>query len=344
MKQDMKNWFRVSIIVYHFRIFGNWYIKLQCIWKKGVFIYFRIVAKYGIKKICLLIYNNNKESCCIFVKLSTNRWEEFFMSQNWLNLDGKVAIVTGGASGIGKHIAQSLVQVGATAVVVDMNVQTGTEAEGVFYVQCDVTDRTSVQAMVDLVVEKYGKIDALVNNAGINLPRLLVDVVGEQPQYELDDNAFEKMFAVNVKGVFLCAQACAKQMVKQKSGVIINMSSESGKEGSQGQSAYAATKGAVDSFTRSWAKELGKYQIRVLACAPGIMEATGLRTTAYNEALAYTRGCKPEELSTDYSKVIPLGRDGKLDEVGDLVTYLISDRASYIAGTTINISGGKSRG
>ncbi len=266
------------------------------------------------------------------------------MSQNWLNLDGKVAIVTGGASGIGKHIAQSLVREGATTVVVDMNVQTGTETEGIFYVQCDVTDRNSVEKMVAFVVEKYGKIDALINNAGINLPRLLVDVVGEQPQYELNDTAFEKMFAVNVKGVFLCAQACAKQMVKQKSGVIVNMSSESGKEGSQGQSAYAATKGAVDSFTRSWAKELGKYQIRVLACAPGIMEATGLRTEAYNAALAYTRGCKPEELSTDYSKVIPLGKDGKLDEVGDLVTYLISERASYITGTTINISGGKSRG
>ena len=74
------------------------------------------------------------------------------------------------------------------------------------------------------------------------------------------------------------------------------------------------------------------------------MEATGLRTPAYNEALAYTRGCKPEDLSTDYSKVIPMGRDGKLDEVGDLVAYLVSDRASYIAGTTVNISGGKSRG
>lgn len=268
------------------------------------------------------------------------------MSQNWLNLDGKVVIVTGGASGIGKHIAQSLVREGATTVVVDMNVQTGTETEteGIFYVKCDVTDRTSVQEMMDLVIQKYGKIDARVNNAGVNLPRLLVDVAEEQPQYELDDNAFEKMFAVNVKGVFLCAQACAKQMMKQKRGVIINMSSESGKEGFQGQSAYAATKGAVDSFTRSWAKELGKYQIRVLACVPEIMEATGLRTVAYNEALAYTRGCKPEELSIDYSKVIPLGRDGKLDEVGDLVTYLISDRASYIAGTTINISGGKSRG
>ena len=103
------------------------------------------------------------------------------------------------------------------------------------------------------------------------------------------------------------------------------MSSESGKEGSQGQSAYSATKGAVDSFTRSWAKELGKYNVRVVACAPGIMEATGLRTTAYNEALAYTRGVKP-------------------DEVGSLVAYLVSDQASYITGTTVNISGGKSRG
>jgi sorbitol-6-phosphate 2-dehydrogenase len=152
------------------------------------------------------------------------------------------------------------------------------------------------------------------------------------------------MFGVNVKGLFLVAQACARVMLKQGGGVILNMSSESGKEGSQGQSAYSATKGACDSFTRSWAKELGKYNIRVLAVAPGIMEATGLRTPAYNEALAYTRGVKPENLSTDYSKTIPLGRDGKLDEVGNTVAFLVSDRASYITGTTINVSGGKSRG
>ncbi|KIR01726.1 3-oxoacyl-[acyl-carrier protein] reductase [Lachnospiraceae bacterium TWA4] len=263
---------------------------------------------------------------------------------NWLGLEGKVVIVTGGASGIGKHVVDTLVSVGAKAVAVDMNVETGDELDGAYCVKCNVTDVDSVQNMVDEVIKKYGRIDALVNNAGINLPRLLVDVVGEKPQYELNADSFDKMFAVNVKGVFLCAQACAKHMVKQGGGVILNMSSESGKEGSQGQSAYSATKGAVDSFTRSWAKELGKYHVRVLACAPGIMEATGLRTPAYNEALAYTRGCKPEELSTDYTKVIPLGRDGKLDEVGDLVAYLVSDRASYIAGTTINISGGKSRG
>ena len=160
-----------------------------------------------------------------------------------------------------------------------------------------------------------------------SLPRLLVDVKGEKPEYELNEKSFNIMFNINVKGLMYCAQAAAKQMLKQGGGVIINMSSESGKEGSQGQSAYSATKGACDSFTRSWAKELGKYNIRVVAVAPGIMEATGLRTPAYND-----------------TKVIPMGRDGKLDEVGELVAYLVSDRSSYIAGTTINISGGKSRG
>ena len=266
------------------------------------------------------------------------------MEKGWLGLEGRVVIITGGASGIGRHVAQTLTAAGAQAVIADMTVETGAELDGAYCVKCNVTDPANVQAMADAVVAQYGKIDALVNNAGINMPRLLVDVAGEKPEYELNEASFGKMFDINVKGVFLCAQACARQMLKQGGGVIVNMSSESGKEGSQGQSAYSATKGAVDSFTRSWAKELGKHNIRVVACAPGIMEATGLRSPAYNDALAYTRGCKPEELSTDYTKVIPLGRDGKLDEVGNLVAFLVSDRASYITGTTINISGGKSRG
>ena len=253
------------------------------------------------------------------------------MEKGWLGLEDRVVIVTGGASGIGKHVAQTLMAAGAKAVVADMTVETGGTMDGAYCVKCNVTDPASVQAMADAVIAKYGRIDALVNNAGINMPRLLVDVAGEKPEYELNEASFGKMFDINVKSVFLCAQACARQMLKQGGGVIVNMSSESGKEGSQGQSAYSATKGAVDSFTRSWAKELGKHNIRVVACAPGIMEATGLRSPAYNDALAYTRGCKPEELSTDYSKVIPM-------------PYLFSDRASYIAGTTINISGGKSRG
>ena len=180
------------------------------------------------------------------------------MNENWLGLDGQVVIVTGGASGIGKHVVDTLVKVGANAVAVDLNVKTGDELDGAYCVQCNVTDPESVNQMVQAVLEKYGKIDALVNNAGINLPRLLVDVKGEKPEYELNEDSFGKMFAVNVKGVFLCAQAVARELVKQGHGVILNMSSESGKEGSQGQSAYSATKGAVDSFTRSWAEELGK--------------------------------------------------------------------------------------
>ena len=190
------------------------------------------------------------------------------MNHDWLGLEDRVVVVTGGASGIGKHVVSTLLAAGAKAVVADMNVKTGDMLDGAYCVQCNVTDHASVQAMVDAVVTRFGRIDALVNNAGINLPRLLVDVKGERPDYELNDDTFNKMFDVNVRGVFLCAQACAKQMLKQGGGVIVNMSSESGKEGSQGQSVYSATKGAVDSFTRSWAKELGKYHIRVLACAP----------------------------------------------------------------------------
>ena len=124
------------------------------------------------------------------------------------------------------------------------------------------------------------------------------------------------------------------------------MSSESGIEGSEGQSIYAATKNAVNSFTRSWAKEFGKYGVRVVGVAPGILEATGLRTIAYEEALAYTRGITVDELRKGYAstKTTPLGRSGRLTEVADLVVYLASDRASYIHGVTYNVAGGKTRG
>ena len=112
----------------------------------------------------------------------------------------------------------------------------------------------------------------------------------EGHQYELDEAVWDKVMNVNLKGVFLCAQAAAREMVRQGSGVILNMSSESGLEGSEGQSVYAASKNAVNSLTRSWAKELGKKGVRVVGVAPGILEATGLRTLAYETALAYTRG------------------------------------------------------
>lgn len=266
------------------------------------------------------------------------------MAQSWLKLENKVAIITGGASGIGAKITESLLQNGVKAVVADLNVTTGEQPDGTYHIQCNVTNKESVEQMVKHAVDHFGTIDILVNNAGVNLPRLLIDFVGKKPEYELNEKDFDFMVAVNQKGPFFCAQEAARVMVEKKSGVIINISSEAGMEGSAGQSVYSATKGAVNGFTRSWAKELGKFNIRVVGVAPGINEQTGLTTPAYNEALAYTRGVTVEGLNTDYTKVIPLGRPGTLEEIGALVTYLASERSSYVTGTTLNISGGKSRG
>ncbi|MBU8567175.1 SDR family oxidoreductase [Virgibacillus pantothenticus] len=266
------------------------------------------------------------------------------MNQNWLDLDGKVAIVTGGASGIGFQIVNELLNNGAKVVVADLHGEEGEQENQSYFIPCDVSNKKMVIDTVGKTVELFGKVDILINNAGVNLPRLLVDDRKEKPEYELTEDDFDLMVGVNQKGTYLFSQAAAKQMLKQKKGVIINVASEAGQEGSAGQSCYSATKGAVISFTRAWAKELGKFNIRVVGLAPGVIEATGLRTDAYNEALAYTRNVKVNELSTDYSKSIPLGREGKLTEIAHLAAFLASDKSSYITGTTVNISGGKSRG
>ena len=187
---------------------------------------------------------------------------------SWLELEGKSIIVTGGASGIGRACVQELLNDGAWVTVSDL-AETAPEFDvsrgKLLYVQTDVTKKESVDAMVAKVVAAFGRVDAIVNNAGINIPRLLVD---EGRQYELDENVFDKVMNVNVKGLFFCSQAAAREMVKAGSGVIINMSSECGLEGSEGQSVYAASKGAVNALTRSWAKELGKKHIRVVGVAP----------------------------------------------------------------------------
>ncbi len=267
------------------------------------------------------------------------------MSDSWLGLDTKRVIVTGGASGIGKHIVEGLCRAGATVACLDLSVEDGLDPQTRAHnFRVDITDPAAVEETVTRIEDELGGITTLVNNAGVNLPRLLVDVQGEHPEYELDARSFDFMFGVNVKGALLMAQAVARRLVKAGSGTIVNVSSEAGSEGSKGQSAYSASKGAMNGFTLSWAKELGPLGIRVVGIAPGILEPTGLRNPAYNEALAYTRNTTVDNLSPDYAKVIPIGRPGKLDEVADLVVYLTSDRSSYITGTTVTITGGKSRG
>jgi sorbitol-6-phosphate 2-dehydrogenase len=272
-----------------------------------------------------------------------------------IDLTGKVGIVTGGASGIGKAISARLARAGAIVVIADVNEEEGHKAENELngnspaekgpcaeFISADVSLKASVEAMVNKAADKYGKIDFLVNNAGILIPRLLVDPAGRE---EVTEEIFDKMVAINQKGSLFCAQAVARKMLESGvKGVVVNVSSESGLEGSQGQSVYASTKAAQYSFTRSWAKELGIYGIRVVGVAPGILETTGLRTGEYERALAYTRGITVEKLRESYEKVsIPLGRVGRLEEVANTVCFLISGYASYITGTVVNISGGKSR-
>ena len=266
---------------------------------------------------------------------------------NWLNLEGKVVIVTGGACGIGLAVVEEFLADGAKVVVSDINDNPpafkGATADNMIYVKTDVSSKEDVDAMVAKTVETFGTVDVIVNNAGINIPRLLVDEAG---QYELDENVWDKVMNVNVKGLFFCAQAAARIMKAKKDGVIINMSSECGLEGSEGQSVYAASKAAVNALTRSWAKELGKFGIRVVGIAPGILEATGLRTISYETALAYTRGITVDQLRAGYSKTgtTPRGRSGKLAEVASAVAFMASEKAGYVDGVTLNVAGGKTRG
>lgn len=267
--------------------------------------------------------------------------------QTWLNLQDKVIIVTGGASGIGLAIVEELLAQGANVQMVDIH-GGAAKHEGnndYHFWPTDISSAKEVHHTLDEIIQRFGRIDGLVNNAGVNFPRLLVDEKAPAGKYELNEAAFEKMVNINQKGVFLMSQAVARQMVKQRNGVIVNVSSESGLEGSEGQSCYAATKAALNSFTRSWSKELGKHGIRVVGIAPGILEKTGLRTPEYEEALAWTRNITVDQLREGYSKnAIPIGRSGRLTEVADFVCYLLSERASYITGVTTNIAGGKTRG
>lgn len=241
-------------------------------------------------------------------------------------LTQKVSIITGAAQGIGLATALKFAQEGAIVVVCDVKpsaveaaVQqcqaTGATAMGLVV---DVTQREMVDGMVKAVLEKFGRIDVLVNNAGITQDARLQKMTLEQ---------FDKVIDVNLRGVFHCAQAVADSMVAQGSGVILNASSVVGIYGNYGQTNYAATKFGVIGFTKTWARELGPKGIRVNAVAPGFIATPIL-------------GSIPEKMMEDMVQRIPLKRMGKPEDIANVYAFLASDEAAYVNGAVIEVSGG----
>ena len=241
-------------------------------------------------------------------------------------LQNKVSLITGAAQGIGLATALKFASEGAIVIVCDIRQAAIDEAvsqcralgaQAVGHVM-DVTQRGRVDAVVAQVLEQFGRIDVLVNNAGITQDARLQKMTLEQ---------FDRVIDVNLRGVFHCAQAVTDAMVAQGSGVILNASSVVGIYGNFGQTNYAATKFGVIGFTKTWSRELGPKGIRVNAVAPGFVTTQILATI-------------PDNVLKEMEHRVPLKRLGKPEEIANVYAFLASDEASYINGAVIEVSGG----
>jgi 3-oxoacyl-[acyl-carrier protein] reductase len=243
-------------------------------------------------------------------------------------LNNKVCLITGAAQGIGLATAETFAREGAIVVLADLKSDAvnaavercralGAQAEGH---ALDVTDRARVAAVVAEVLARHGRIDVLVNNAGITQDARLQKMTLEQ---------FDRVIDVNLRGVFHCAQLVADAMVQQGSGVILNASSVVGIYGNYGQTNYAASKFGVIGFTKTWARELGPKGVRVNAVAPGFIETPILGTI-------------PDKVIAEMQQRVPLRRLGRPEEIASVYAFLASDDASYVNGAVIEVSGGMS--
>ena len=249
---------------------------------------------------------------------------------NSFDLKGRVALVTGSSSGIGRAAAEALAANGARVAINFHHNEAGAEAArseivGVggkaIVVQADVTQASEVQQLVEHTVSEFGPIDILVNNAGSLIERLKI--------LELTEERWDEVIDLNLKSAFLCSKAVAGSMMERKTGAIINVSSIAGRNGGAlGSIHYSAAKGGVITFTKGLAKELAPFGVRVNAISPGVID------TPYHEQFS-----SPEMMKT-YAGMIPLGRVGTPAEVGKVICFLASDAASYLAGETIEINGG----
>ena len=233
-----------------------------------------------------------------------------------MRLTDRICIVTGAAQGIGAATVARLAAEGATVIGCDRRAEPIEGAAESLAV--DVTDREQVDAMVAAVLARHGRIDVLVNNAGITKDARLVKMTLAQ---------FDAVIDVNLRGVFHCAQAVASAMIEQGRGVILNASSVVGLYGNFGQTNYAASKFGVIGFTKTWSRELGPKGIRVNAVAPGFVETPILATI-------------PDKVLQQMREQVPLQRLGRPEEIASVYAFLASDDASYINGAVIEVSGG----
>jgi 3-oxoacyl-[acyl-carrier protein] reductase len=242
-----------------------------------------------------------------------------------INLSGRVAIVTGASRGIGRSIARTLGTQGAVVIaaargdnaraVAEEIVAAGGEARAA---SVDVTDRASVDRVVAEALERHGRIDVLVNNAGIARDQLLLRMKQED---------WDAVLATNLTGAFHTVQAALKPMIKQRSGRIVNITSVVGLAGNAGQANYAASKAGLVGFTKSVAREVASRAITVNAVAPGFID-TDMTTTI------------SAEMKEGMTKMVPLGRTGRPEEVAAAIAFLCSDEASYVTGETLRVNGG----
>ncbi len=249
-----------------------------------------------------------------------------------MRLAGKVALITGGAAGIGKATAERFVEEGAKVFLCDVNQEAGQAVaadlgSGAVFDKVDITNRTAVQAWVNSVVNRAGRIDILVNNAGVLRDGLLVKVKEGQLTGQMPEEDFDLVIAVNLKGVFNCTQAVAPTMIQQQGGVILNATSVVGLDGNFGQTNYVATKAGVIGMTKVWARELGRHNIRVNAVAPGFTLTEMVRQM-------------PEKILDGMKGHTPLRRLGEPRDIANGYLFLASDEASFISGTVLRIDGG----
>ena len=249
-----------------------------------------------------------------------------------MRLEGKVALITGGAAGIGKATAEKFVQEGARVVICDVNEALGQETahnlgENCTFYKVDISDRQVVQDWVESAIAADKRIDILVNNAGILRDATLVKVKDGKLVKQMDEEVFDTVISVNLKGVFNCTQAVAPYMIRQASGSIINASSVVGLDGNFGQTNYVAAKAGVVGMTKVWARELGRHNIRVNAVAPGMILTEMLLSM-------------PEEALESFKQKASIKRLGTPEEVANLYLFLASDEASYISGAVIRVDGG----